>query len=374
MIAIKIKTQKEMMINKVFCKDITFAFTNEYLQNLKAKINQQVKEMKANPEAWDILKPNGQGIIDETPVRITLLTDMSCQNEALPTSEFIILYAGGGGFLANLQTFQESFLKKWAIHTKIPIFQVHYSLSPEFKYPCQIIELLNVYILLHLQYTSVQKQSNLKIILMGDSAGGNLILALTNLIISLGLPIPAYIFAIYPPTDLNPRRFSPSMLLSMDDTILYFTIAKACITAYVPEKEIDYDADWLLSPLRAPDEILAKYPKTYFIAGEFDSLKDDSFRMAHKLTKLGVQCVLVETEGVKHGFLGYQLPFGLGIDEVQKLHEIIQEYLIVDITSTPVIEGILLQPQKIPQKSCSAEPKKNSQLDSGYETTSIAQF
>lgn len=337
LIAAKVKVKKDFIVPKVF-DSITFSLIKDKDQ-AKVAIHDKIKELKDNVDSWTMFCSTNQFDASKESFRITLLSDIEDhQKEIFPSSEFIILYAGGGGFLANLQTFQETFLKKWSKKIKVPIFQLQYSLSPKFKYPYQVVELLNMYLLIYLQYTVAQKQEKLKIILMGDSAGGNLVLSLMNLLIKFELPLPVQLYCIYPPTNMNPRRFSPSMLHSLDDTVMYFTVAKTCFDAYMPESGAEYETDWLLSPILAPPEILAKYPKTYFMIGELDSFKDDSIRMAYKLLKLGVDSNLVEVQGVKHGFLGYQLPFGLGVDEVQKLHTIIQEYLIVAVSEKPMAE------------------------------------
>lgn len=117
---------------------------------------------------------------------------------------------------------------------------------------------------------------------MGDSSGGNLILSLMNLIAFCKLPTPHAVVSVYPPTDLNPHRFTPSMIHSLQDRLLFFSVMRTCFKAYVPES-VDYKEDWLLSPGRAPDQILWQYPHTILICGELDSLKDDIIRLGYRI-------------------------------------------------------------------------------------------
>lgn len=56
-----------------------------------------------------------------------------------------------------------------------------------------------------------------QIVLVGDSAGGNLAAALTNLCIKMGVRVPDGILMPYPVLDLSPKTFSPSLLLALDD-------------------------------------------------------------------------------------------------------------------------------------------------------------
>lgn len=238
-----------------------------------------------------------------------------------------MLYAGGGGFLASLQALQELFLTKWANNTGITIFEAHYSLCPEFKYPHQTNELFNLYMQIILHYKTVQKVDKLNIILMGDSAGGNLILSLMNMLAAVNVDMPSALYAVYPAVDLRANRFTPSILFSFEDELLYFTIARACFESYVT-KDADFEHDWLLSPTIAPDSILKRYPKSYYFCGDRDTLRDDCLRMVYKLDCLNDVCHrLIEIGGLYHGFLGFQLPLGLGVAATDRLHSLLQDYL-----------------------------------------------
>ena len=59
-----------------------------------------------------------------------------------------------------------------------------------------------------------------KIILLGDSAGGNLMLAITNMCINRGFKIPDGIFGNYPAVNCCQSEFWPSLLLGLDDLLL----------------------------------------------------------------------------------------------------------------------------------------------------------
>jgi hormone-sensitive lipase len=74
------------------------------------------------------------------------------------------------------------------------------------------------------------------IILVGDSAGGNIIASLTGLLIKLKYPTPKGIVLIYPTLNLTFSSYSPSVLSSLDDMILPHTFLKLCLSCYVPEE------------------------------------------------------------------------------------------------------------------------------------------
>lgn len=68
-----------------------------------------------------------------------------------------------------------------------------------------------------------------KIILVGDSAGGNLVAALTNLLIEMKLKTPDGIVLVYPALNLNYHNYTPSLLTSLNDMILPHTFLKICL-------------------------------------------------------------------------------------------------------------------------------------------------
>lgn len=75
--------------------------------------------------------------------------------------------------------------------------------------------------------------------------------------------------------------YSPSFLYGIDDMILPHSALLKIIIAYVgnfQDKKSMY-----ITPLNAKDDILRKYPTTYFFVGSSDPLSDDSFRMLEKL-------------------------------------------------------------------------------------------
>lgn len=72
-----------------------------------------------------------------------------------------------------------------------------------------------------------------KIILVGDSAGGNLIAAVTAMAIERNFRIPDSLILVYPALSLDKYRFTPSLLLGIDDPILPYPFLRMCIESYV---------------------------------------------------------------------------------------------------------------------------------------------
>jgi hormone-sensitive lipase len=74
-----------------------------------------------------------------------------------------------------------------------------------------------------------------RIIIVGDSAGGNLVAALTTLLIKLNLRKPDGICLVYPALNLNYHSYTPSLLTSLNDLILPHTFLKVCLKAYLKD-------------------------------------------------------------------------------------------------------------------------------------------
>ncbi len=68
----------------------------------------------------------------------------------------------------------------------------------------------------------------------GDSAGGNLALAVGLLAGKLGVRRPDAVVGFYPATNLQIDTFTPSRLLSFSDFLLNFSFLLTCLRAYVP--------------------------------------------------------------------------------------------------------------------------------------------
>lgn len=86
------------------------------------------------------------------------------------------------------------------------------------------------------------------------------------------------------PQQLKTRLAMSSMISYFNDRILTPEMMRAMIILYVgPLNRPDFSTDYLLSPLLAPEALLAKFPKTYFLTGERDPLVDDTVIMAGRL-------------------------------------------------------------------------------------------
>jgi hypothetical protein len=86
------------------------------------------------------------------------------------------------------------------------------------------------------------------------------------------------------PQPLKTRLAVSSIISYFGDRILTPEMMRAMIILYVgPYNRPDFQTDHLLCPAVAPESLLAKFPKTYFLTGERDPLVDDTVLFAGRL-------------------------------------------------------------------------------------------
>jgi hormone-sensitive lipase len=142
--------------------------------------------------------------------------------------ETIIVYIHGGGFIALSSSTMQTYTRKWANELHVPIFCIDYRKPPEFRFPTAVHDCVAVYefITNHIhRYFNIRPR---KIILAGDSAGGNLACSLEAIILKTGLHPPAGMYLAYPAVDTR-KQYSPSRLNAFHDAILLPKLLLLCL-------------------------------------------------------------------------------------------------------------------------------------------------
>ncbi|KAL7623721.1 hypothetical protein AAE478_005274 [Parahypoxylon ruwenzoriense] len=89
------------------------------------------------------------------------------------------------------------------------------------------------------------------------------------------------------PEPMRTRLAMASMISYFNDRVLAPEMMRAMIILYIgPHNRPDFSQDYLLSPILAPDYLLQKFPKTYFLTGERDPLVDDTVIFAGRLRRV----------------------------------------------------------------------------------------
>jgi len=218
----------------------------------------------------------------------------------LETNVNVILHMHGGGFVAGSPHTHQNYLRVWAENTNSIIFSINYTKSPKSQFPVALNECYCIYKLL-VKGKLLGFRPN-KIILIGDSAGGNLVLTTTIKIIQNDLRIPDGILLAYPVVDCD-KTATLSKYLFAYDILLSYNILFICADSYLP---IDIDLkNELLSPIYASDEIIKKLPNNIFlISAGYCPLLDDAIRFVNKLKKNNMKIDHFIFD-LPHGFLNF---------------------------------------------------------------------
>jgi acetyl esterase/lipase len=213
----------------------------------------------------------------------------------------VIIYFHGGGFVSDFRASELYFLSQWASATGLPIVYIDYSLAPENAYPTALNECYDVYKWVVEGRLGIRPN---KIILAGDSVGGNLAVGTSLRCIMEKERLPDSLLLAYPILNLK-HAPTPSRALFMMDAILPMNLLNQCRAVYLPSH---FDTtDPLLSPVLASDELIRKLPPTNIMVGAFDPFLDDSVDFAHRLHANGVPCRLKVFQQLPHSFWNFAL-------------------------------------------------------------------
>ncbi|KAK3698934.1 hypothetical protein LTR37_016721 [Vermiconidia calcicola] len=133
----------------------------------------------------------------------------------------IILDVPGGGFVAMDPRCHDDKLIAWAAKTGFPVIALDYKKAPEYPYPYALNEAFDAYFMIQTtagRCVGLPGTSRPKIVLSGDSAGGNLATGLVLMLLqarsetleylgrkyeTIDLPLPEALILIYPNLDVN---------------------------------------------------------------------------------------------------------------------------------------------------------------------------
>ena len=224
----------------------------------------------------------------------------------------LMIYIHGGGFLNTGFFFHENYLREICKKINIPILGINYVGAPEHPYPEGINDCYQAYmwILDHCEEELGFKPE--KIILSGDSSGGNFALCLNFLLLSMNIyegkniHTPDFLFPLYPCSNASRRNMNLSLASSLEDSKITIKGLK-----YINESYRGYypnELDPFINPRDAPEILIKHMPKTRFMTGTHDPLRDDSIRLVYKMCKAEMDVKVYDFFNYQHGFIGVNNP------------------------------------------------------------------
>lgn len=213
-----------------------------------------------------------------------------------------ILYLHGGGWANGDVDFYSDACMRTALKLERRVVAVEYRRSPEFKFPRPLMDCYNVACALFAKQLLPDVRVP-RIVLMGDSAGGNLAAGVACLARDRGDFHPNNMVLLYPLTysDHSPQTIFDSVRENGEGFILTREAIVDYTDMYINGPE-DLENP-LLAPLLTPD--LGNLPRTLVITAEYDPLRDEGEAFAARLEADGTQVECVRIRDAVHGYYLY---------------------------------------------------------------------
>jgi acetyl esterase len=211
-----------------------------------------------------------------------------------PAAPSVVFFHGGGWVIGSLDS-HDAICRSLAQRSRSVIVSVDYRLAPEAPFPAAVED---AYIATGWVATNATelRLDRTRLIVAGDSAGGNLAAVVSVLARDRGYPSLCHQVLIYPVTDFEFER--PSFIEFAADHFLTAEDMRWFWRHYAPG---DLASDPRASVYRTQD--LHGLPYTTLLTAECDPLRDQAEAFAQRLSSSGVPTALRREPGMCHGFL-----------------------------------------------------------------------
>ena len=212
-----------------------------------------------------------------------------------PAPRPVLVYFHGGGWTIGNVDITDRPCRALAHATGGVVVSVEYRMAPEDKFPAALDDCYAVtrWAAEHAAELGADPD---RLVVIGDSAGGNLAAAVALLAREQGTPTIAYQVLIYPVTDHGCGW--PSYSENADGYLLTRATMHWFWSHYL--SNADEGQDWRASPLRASD--FSNLPPALIATCEFDPLRDEGEAYGERLLAAGVPTKVHRFDGMIHGF------------------------------------------------------------------------
>jgi monoterpene epsilon-lactone hydrolase len=204
----------------------------------------------------------------------------------------VLLYTHGGGFAVGSAASHRKLAGHVAKALGVTAFVLDYRRAPEHPHPAQVED--GVAVFTALLDRGIAAGS---ITTIGDSAGGNLAVAIPLALREQGKPLPGHVITFSPWLDMENKG---ETLISNEatDALVTVPLLEGMIAGVLAEGAVD-PATPLANPLHAD---LTGFPRLYVNAGGAESLLDNATRLAERAEAAGVDVTLSVVDGMQHVF------------------------------------------------------------------------
>jgi long-chain acyl-CoA synthetase len=230
-----------------------------------------------------------------------------------------ILYLHGGAFCVHLPSLYADFCHDLAMRTSVPVLLPDYRLAPEYPAPAALDDC-------ELAYRRLLRECPAqRIVLVGDSAGGNLALALLQRCKRVGLPLPGGAVLLSPLTDFSGLGWSLDFNEARD--VMFTHHAHALVSGHYLQHMAADDPE--ISPLLGDWSGL---PPLRFHVSSSEMLLDHSLRATDRAKLSGVDAQAKVWLELPHVFA----LFGM-LKEALQCRAEIASFILDRLASTPCI-------------------------------------
>jgi acetyl esterase len=215
-----------------------------------------------------------------------------------------VVFAHGGGFVLCDLDSHDGFCRAMSRFTETVVVSVDYRLAPEHRAPAAVEDVYAAFdwVVSHADELGVEPS---RVLIAGDSAGGNLAAVTSLLCRDRGTPMPSGQVLIYPVIEPffdteSYRRYSTGYVNTRDAMQFYW---RQYLDDRLPSPE------YLVAPARA--ESHQGLPPAIMVTAGFDVLLSEGVAYAERLRAADVPVLHRDYPGLFHGFLT-MMPFVTG--------------------------------------------------------------
>jgi acetyl esterase/lipase len=230
-------------------------------------------------------------------------------------SEVTIFYLHGGGYSFYPRSFYNNLSAMIALSAKAKLFALDYRLSPEYKFPAQIEDATNAY-----RWLLDEGVDPRRLVVTGDSAGGNLALAMLLSLRDSKLPLPALAVCLSPATDFGGSGAGAPGSSEYD---------------WITQEMAMTWADWFCTPEQRSNPLVSPVnadlrglPPMYIQAGGAEILLPGIQLFVQRAKEQGADAVLETWPAMNHDFQAFGEDVPQSAEAIQRIGEVVASRIL----------------------------------------------
>jgi len=233
----------------------------------------------------------------------------------------VIVYLHGGGFIYGSVKSHKAMVSHIAEAIYRKILFVEYALAPEKPFPAALNETTEVIKEL------IRITPDIQFALMGDSAGGNLVMSTALNLKKLGMSSPLYQVLISP--WVNMETHYPSYIENEKrDPIITKEFINYAAALYAGKESL---SNPLMSPIHG---VFTDFSPTLILVGAKEVLRDDSLYLHEALKKAGATSILKVFDDVTHVWTLTDISSAESTETLRIIHEFVSSVNKMSISFT----------------------------------------